>query len=172
MPKSPLSSCCNAPMILVKKRQENYFYECPKCGSPCTLAEPTKEQANAMQVPHCTCTSFFTVKGKHKPDCPYFTSVRERELREAWNKYSRRSEIDDENIIDCIDTSADYWLHILHSELERKAKEVEGLKKSIKYPRGFDVIDTDSASRIVPNKNYNLAIDDCLTIIRDNTNEK
>jgi hypothetical protein len=55
---------------------------------------------------------------------------------------------------------------------EEVMKQIESKKRNIEYPKGFNAIDTDSASRIVPNKNYNIALDDSRSIITELLNNK
>ena len=54
----------------------------------------------------------------------------------------------------------------LHRIAEITAREIVPEKKNIKYPSGFDAIDTDT-STIVPNKGYNQAISDLQTKIKE-----
>src|SRR3990167_2197233 len=61
--KDPKSKCCNADMTVHEADEGTNFYVCVKCQKP-TDSRPE------IIVTACTCASFFTVRGKHKPDCP------------------------------------------------------------------------------------------------------
>ncbi len=110
-----LSSCCNAPVGIATDRSNTAPYVCVKCGKPCSLAP---DKVHTMQVPPCTCASFFTVKGKHKPDCPYFTPVTSQDgLREEfYNEFTTSSKVQ----------IADHWLKII---AERDAKMLAAVEK-------------------------------------------
>lgn len=55
---------------------------------------------------------------------------------------------------------------LLSKNNEMLVAEIKSMNKKIKYPKGFDIIDTDSLSRIIPNKNYNLALSDVVELIK------
>ncbi len=137
MTYTPLSHCCKAPVDFRDRDDTNLY--CTVCGKPyITLAEPTptlvREKELREELVKDMVSRFLRWKlpDNFSPDAgitfiKYFN---------VYTEHPMKHEPSGTNLFDAIQAKemVEYMLaglpDILHSELERKAKEVEGLKKT------------------------------------------
>ncbi len=145
MTHTPLSNCCKAPVRLHVLTNEYMKYHsdiCTSCGFPCTLAEPTPT----------------SVKGRELWE--------DKTVNEAMENIRNNSDIINDSLWYANPKIIEEMIYyVLHSELERKAKEVEGLKDE--YPLDGKMIDTVTYAKNWANPLAHKVIESALTIIRE-----
>ncbi len=155
MTHTPLSNYCKAPIL-----KGNFYPYCSKCNEQCgTLAEPTPTSVREKELREDEVERLSSIfhdiyqKEAHRQEDAGIGKARH------YDEYEKLSE----PVKEFDRVLARYVLSLLHSELERKASLIEGLKTKELY------IGETQYRHYKGNVDwvYNDAIDSALTIIRE-----
>lgn len=78
---------------------------------------------NTLPPENCICASFYTVRGKHKPDCPLYRNTLDKILDEELGGFGKDSEVQ-------------AVLNVIKPQLKRKLKDRE--KQMLEFVIGED----------------------------------